>query len=273
MVSRILTAALLLAALPAWGAQPSQLCLSCHPSHYTERGGCTLCHQGNPASERKNIAHSGVRAGKYVRYTLGDESERREGEHLMDQLACRRCHVSGGRGNLLAVSLDGAALRKTAGELVLSIRRPVATMPNFKLNEEQITTLVNGVFAGSQGRQADVAAPVRVHFNNSGNKSADIFSTKCGGCHRMLSERLGAVGTGETAPNLSGLFSDFYPKTFRGGKVWTVRNLNKWLKNPRKIKQWARMQPVALKEKEMENLETIFSISPPSKCDPVRAMQ
>ncbi len=182
----------------------------------------------------------------------------------MDKLACRRCHVSGGRGNRLAVSLDGAADRKTAGELVFSIRQPVATMPNFALNDEQRTTLVNVIYAGSSEHGTDKAAPVKVHFNNSGTKNADIFMTKCGSCHRMLSQRLGAAGTGEIGPNLSGLFSGFYPKTFRNGETWTPGNLNDWLKNPREIKPQARMLAVALTEKEIKELYMILLISPDS---------
>lgn len=262
MVSRVLTIALFLAAVPAWGVQPRRLCLSCHPAHYAARGGCSDCHLGNPASERKNIAHAGVRAGKYARFTIGDEAYIKGGERLMDQLACRRCHVSGGRGNRLAVSLDGAAVRKTAGELALSIRLPVSIMPNFALKEEETTTLVNAILAGSQGRQTDGAAPVRVHFSNIGKKRVDIFMAKCGGCHRILSRRLGAVGTGEAAPDLSGLFSVFYPKTFRGGEAWTHRNLAAWLKNPREIRPWARMLPVALTGTETKELESVIIVSP-----------
>lgn len=262
MVSGLLILSLFLTAVPAWGGQSRQLCLSCHPSHYAERVGCSDCHLGNPASERKNIAHAGLRAGKYSRFTIWDETRRKEGERLMAQLGCRRCHVSAGRGNRLAGSLDDAASRKTAGELVLSIRRPVAAMPDFGLDDEWTTTLVNAVFAGSQGRQTAEAAPVRIHFNNSGSKSEDIFSKKCGGCHRAVSERLGAVGTGETGPNLSGLFSEYYPTTFRNGEAWTARNLGAWLKNPREIRPWARMLPVALTGAEMKELEKVFLVSP-----------
>ena len=182
----------------------------------------------------------------------------------MDQLACRRCHISAGRGNRLSVTLDGAAIRKTAGELVLSIRRPVANMPNFGLDEERITMLVNAIYAGSEGRQTDEAAPVRVHFNTSGKKNPDIFSTKCGSCHRILSERLGAAGTGEIGPNLSGLFSKYYPKTFRNGEAWTAGNLNAWVKNPREIRPWARMLPVTLTETETKELQSIIIVSPES---------
>jgi len=253
-------AALFLAAAPAWGGGARQLCLSCHPAHYAEKGGCSLCHRGNPASERKNIAHAGLLPGKYVRFTLGGRAEAGEGERLMERLACRRCHVSGGHGNTLAVSLDAAA-RKTGGELALSIRNPVANMPDFRLNEGQITTLVNIIFAGAQGRETSEAVPVRVLFATSGKKNADVFSTKCGSCHRLLSQRLGAVGTGEIGPNLSGLFTRYYPKTFRNSEVWTPRDLNLWLKNPREIRPWARMLPVMLTEAETKELVSAIQLS------------
>jgi len=253
-------AALLMAVAPAWGGSARQLCLTCHPAHYAEKGGCSLCHRGNPASERKNIAHAGLLPGKYARFTVADRAEARVGERLMDRLACRRCHVSGGRGNLLAVSLDAATARKTGGELALSIRHPVANMPDFRLDEEQITMLVNAIYAGSQGRKTAESAPVRVHFNVSGSKNADIFSTKCGSCHRILSQRLGAVGTGEVGPNLSGLLSEYYPNTFGNGKSWTVRNLTVWLKNPRETRPWARMLPVTLTGAETEELVLILTL-------------
>jgi hypothetical protein len=71
---------------------------------------------------------------------------------------------------------------------------------------------------------------------------------------------MGALGAGDIGPNLSGLFSQHYPKTFRNGEVWSARNLRAWLKNPREIREWARMQPVVLTEKEMKELEAIFPV-------------
>lgn len=260
MVSYLLAFFLLLFPASSWSGQQRQLCLSCHAAHYVERASCSDCHRGNPASERKNIAHAGLREGKFVRFTLNDPLQKRAGERLIDQLACRRCHVSAGRGNQLAVNLDGAAMRRTTGEIVNSIRHPVATMPDFGLNDNQITLLVNTVFAGSAGRATIGAAPVKVHFNNQGKKSEDVFSRKCGSCHRTLTVSLGALGAESAGPNLSGLLSEHYPKTFRNGDVWTMRNLTTWLKNPREIKASARMQPVEMSVKELRELEKILFI-------------
>ena len=262
MVTALLILALCTAVVPAWGGEARPLCLSCHPLHYAERGGCVDCHRGNPGSERKNIAHAGLREGKYARFTLGDGVYLKKGQQLLDQLACRRCHVSGGRGNRLAVNLDRSVVRKTAGETALSVQRPVANMPDFALHENQITAVVNVVLAGSVGRETATAEPVRVHFNNSGKNDADIFSRKCGSCHRMLGERLGAVGIGAVGPNLSGLFSEFYPATFRDGEAWTASRLNSWLKNPRTIKPWARMLPVTLTPAETRELQSAVLVAP-----------
>lgn len=249
-------------ALPAWGGESRQLCLSCHPVHYRERGSCSRCHRGNPASERKNIAHAGLREGKYSRFTLHDDAQSREGQLLLDLLACRRCHISNGRGNRLAGNLDGVAARKTAAELALSIRQPVANMPDFMLAEKQMTLLINTLFAGAQEHTAEDAAPVKVHFSAVGRISADVFSTKCGACHRLLSQRRGALGSGRIGPNLSGLFTEYYPKTFRNGEEWTPRNLAAWVKNPREIRPSARMQPVVVTETEMKELESILLVTP-----------
>lgn len=264
MVSGLLIVALLVAAVPAWGGggQARQFCVSCHPVHYAERGRCVGCHLGNPASERKNIAHAGVREGKYARFTIGDRVQMKESQRLLDLLACRRCHVSAGIGNSLAVNLDRSAGRKTAGEVALSIKHPVANMPDFGLDEGRITALVNVILSGAQGRETTETAPVRVHFNESGEKKVDLFSKKCGSCHRMLSERLGAVGTGVIGPNLSGLLSKYYPGTFKNNEPWTAAKLASWLKNPRQIRLWARMQPVALTAAELKELESVISVLP-----------
>lgn len=263
MVPGLLIIFLLAAAVPSWGGggQARQFCISCHFVHYAERGRCVDCHLGNAASERKNIAHAGLREGKYARFTIGDRVRMKEGQHLLDLLACRRCHTSAGLGNRLAVNLDRSAGSKTAGEVALSIERPVMNMPDFGLDEGKITALVNIILSNAQGRETAETVPVRVHFSDSGKNSVDLFSKNCGSCHRMLSERLGAVGTGTIGPNLSGLLSKYYPRTFKDDEAWTAAKLASWLKNPRRIKLWARMQPVMLTAAEMKELESIISVS------------
>jgi len=135
-------------------------------------------------------------------------------------------------------------------------------MPDFALTEEHITLLINTIFSGLHSQNIDKAGPVKVHFNVSKNKAPDFFSTKCGSCHRVISPRLGALGVGNVGPNISGLFSKFYPKTFRGDGTWTGRNFETWLKNPRMIRTWSRMPPVILTGDETQAIISIVGTFP-----------
>jgi cytochrome c2 len=47
-------------------------------------------------------------------------------------------------------------------------------------------------------------------------------------------------------PNLSGLFTPFYPKTARNGQRWTPELLEEWIKNPRAVRPGTTMLPVRL---------------------------
>lgn len=225
-------------------------------------GDCGSCHRGNGAAGRKNIAHAGLRGGRFVRFTV-DKNIAAESRRLLEQLACWRCHVSGGRGNRLAVSLDMAAGQKSPAELAASLRHPVPVMPDFRLSEEQLDLLLNAVYGGAEGRSGGAGEPVKVHFSVAGQEKQDIFSKKCGGCHRLLSERLGAFGSGSIAPNLSGLLTQFYPRTFKNGAAWTMAGLEQWLRNPRTVTLWARMRPVTLSVAELHELGALFQVSPP----------
>lgn len=252
---------MLLIIAPVWGGEGRQLCLECHSVHHIENGRCPDCHRGNPASGRKNIAHSGLIAGKYVRYTLGTTTYLKNASSLIDQYACRRCHVINGSGNKLAVSLDAAAQQKNGEELVNSIRQPVDSMPRFRLNEEQGILLVNAIYAGARRKHNESGASVVVHFDTPKNMNPDVFTRLCGSCHRMLSERRGTLGTGDIGPNISGLLSSHYPKTFRGKDAWTVKGLTSWLNNPREVQRWARMRPVNLSNDELMELVSILQVT------------
>jgi mono/diheme cytochrome c family protein len=253
----------LLLTVPAVAAQTRQLCLACHPVHYAERGVCTACHRGNPASDRRNIAHQQLIAGRYASFTLGDSPSLRAGGRLIDQFACRRCHVIGGRGNRLSANLDQSMARKTPEAITASILQPVQNMPDFHLEEPRAVLLVNTLLAAA-GRQEAASGVQRqvVHFDRMGTAGKDIFSKKCGSCHRALTVRLGGLGQGNAGPNLSGLLSPHYPLTFRDKGRWTERDLATWLKNPRSIRPMARMQPVLLTGPEFSDLVGLLSVRP-----------
>lgn len=265
LVPYFLVFVILIFSSPVCGEQGHQFCQRCHSTHYADRGNCTYCHRGNSNSGRKNIAHAGLISGKYARYTIGDKLYLNKVNNLIDHYSCRRCHVIDGRGNRLARSLDNAASQKSSKELAESIRQPVDIMPNFCVDDERATLLVNAILAGSDAHKVSTEAPFSVHFSSEKKINKDVFTRICGSCHRLLSERHGALGAGNIGPNLSGLFTTYYPKTFNSYNDWTFNNLKSWLKNPREVKPWARMMPIRITDDDLVELESILRVIPGAK--------
>jgi mono/diheme cytochrome c family protein len=264
LVARLtsLTIALYLLCLPAWGAQSRPMCLECHPAHFSAQGSCIGCHRGDPNTRRKNIAHHRLIAGRFALFTKGDSVTVREGKRLLEQFACRRCHVSGGKGNRLATSLDNLPDARTPEEIMSAIRSPALGMPDFRLTEAQAVALVNVIHAGEkQGRGKGQARPLVLHFEAGKQGEKDIFTRKCGSCHRALTENLGVIGSGAIGPNLSGLLSAWYPKTFGEGEAWNTVRLRRWLKNPRAVRPLTDMPPVELSLAEFRQLTAILELS------------
>ena len=264
MVAWLLTSALLLlAVVPVSAAPGKQLCLNCHAVHYARLGSCTACHRGNPSSERTNIAHQRLIAARYASFTLAGDPLLRQGTGLIEQYACRRCHVIDGRGNRLSVNLDQVAMRRSPEELEASIRRPVQNMPDFRMDETQATAVVTALLsAGGHQPAAGGVRPQVVHFDQGARVDKDLFSIKCGPCHRLLTKNRGGLGRGDAGPNLSGLLSPFYPKGYRDGESWNEEGLRRWLDNPRAVRSGARMRPVKLSGTEFRELLEILGVAP-----------
>ena len=237
-------------------AKPIPACLSCHTSHFEQNGSCAFCHQGNAGSIRKNIAHSGMIPGRYAWYALDGSQQVVRGNRLIERYACRRCHTFRGAGNSQAANLDRVYTQSIPGKVYTAVRYPAAQMPDFHFAENELTDLVNAILDAGRRTPAQTVqeTPRVVHFTTPGAKSELLFEKKCGGCHRFLSVRSGGVGKGDTAPNLSGLFTEFYPKTFKNGEHWTEARLEQWLKNPRSIRDAARMRPVPLDTEEYRKI-------------------
>jgi len=255
----LIAVALLLSASIAGAAERG--CRRCHPVHYPERGACTECHRGEPRAVRKETAHFGFLPGRFSAFTLPGNDVVRRGEKIFENAACRRCHVSGGKGNRLTTDLDRLARDVPPTEVAASIRKPALAMPDFGFTEDQIVSLVNAIYAASRKTAIpDGRAPQVVHFTGT-TPPEDVFQKKCGGCHRALTERLGVVGHGDIGPNLSGLFTVYYPATFRGNLPWNRKNLEEWLKNPRESRRTARMPPQRLTGEEFLSLLEILSVT------------
>jgi mono/diheme cytochrome c family protein len=226
-------------------------CGSCHAAHYVREGACHECHRGNPAAERVELAHARLLTGRASEHRLTDGPALREGRRLVEALACRRCHSIGGEGNRLATDLDRVVWTREQAALVSSIREPVENMPRFGLDERQAEAII--AFLLRSGSRDGPLDSYRVHFTRGPSASQTAFQKNCGGCHRFLGAA-GPVGSGHTGPNLSGLFTAFYPRTARGDSAWTDKMLAEWVRNPRASRPTATMPPVALSDDELRSI-------------------
>lgn len=233
------------------------MCVKCHKPHYEKTGSCTVCHRGNSETSRKNIAHSGLITKKYADFIINRQAVSGGGKTI-ENAHCRRCHIAGGKGNDIAPDLDTESRRKTAETLKDKLMKPTDYMPDFRMNDKTAEDSVRYILnAGGSAKKVSGTAPYVV-FITQGKKST--FDEKCGGCHRLLTRKKGGTGHGNTAPNLSGLFSEYYPADTvkaEGGR-WNREILIKWIKNPRKIKPDSLMPPILLTPEEEKRITAEF---------------
>jgi len=247
--------------VPGSGAQAGRAgCLQCHKPHYLKSGSCVSCHRGDERSDRLAIAHRDLVRGRFSWFALPGSPALQRGARLLDQSACRRCHTLAGKGNRLAINLDRLPANTSPGKIFDSIRSQALFMPNFRFDDRQATDLVNVVLAGAlHAKPAGGEAPQVVHFEKLQRHRENIFEKRCGPCHKVLTKASGPFGKGEIGPNLSGLLTEYYPRTWKNNDRWTAENVKKWLENPRAIREYSQMQPVPLKKDEMDQLLAILS--------------
>jgi mono/diheme cytochrome c family protein len=253
-------AALLIAAFALGGCLKTQStatrergCRACHEAHYVREGACQDCHRGDPGAERVELAHQRLLTGRAAEHRLPGGPAVQEGRRLVETLACRRCHRIGDEGNRLATDLDRVVWKRDQPQLVVSITAPVENMPAFGLDREQAEDIV--AFLLRIGRADPPRDTYRVQFARGESASQTVFEKQCGGCHRFLGSA-GPVGSGSQGPNLSGLFTAFYPQTAPGNRAWTPAALADWLRNPRAARPTTTMPPVALSEDELRQVVT-----------------
>jgi len=267
-VALLISASLLLSgcvkAKPA--TESREACGSCHPAHYAEIGACAECHRGQPSAARKELAHARLLSGKASEHRLTNGKAVTEGRQLVEAAACRRCHTIGGLGNRLAANLDLVVWKREQRELMTSITAPVENMPAFGFDRGQSEALIAFLLNGARPDAAEET--YRVQFARDAERAPSTFDAKCGGCHRLLAPA-GPEGSGGQGPNLSGLFTPYYPKTAPGQREWSGKVLAEWIANPRALRPSTLMPPVPLNESEFQKV--LESIGAPGAPTPARA--
>ncbi len=232
--------------------------MECHPVHHEASAACTGCHRGDPRTRRLELAHRDLIAGRFAHFALPGSLVVARGQQVLERAGCRRCHVTGGRGNGLATDLDQLLQGATPAETMGALQQPALFMPRFALTEPATVELVNALYAGSAGAPRRTGeTPVVVHFEQAAPPES-AFETHCGGCHRMLSRMQGGLGRGATGPNLTGLLGEFYPGTYKDRERWTPASLRRWVMNPRDTRPLATMPPRSLPDQELERILAAF---------------
>ena len=155
--------------------------------------------------------------------------------------------MTSAKGNRLATNLDRGLGATQPQALFDAIRTPVIFMPHFVFKEAHMIELVNAILAGAARAEPEGGEiPLVIHFEDEEQAEESIFGKHCGSCHKVLTTRFGGLGKGDIGPNLSGLFSEHYPRTDSDRERWSSKSLKNWLENPRQISKYAQMPPVKL---------------------------
>lgn len=251
------------AAAAAAAAPPPVACLDCHAAHYVRLGACVDCHRGDPNATRPDLAHHRLLSGAAAAWALPGSPVLPRGQALRDSLGCRRCHVSGGRGEGLAIELDSVAWPRSQAELRQALVTPATAMPRFGLTPAQADTLIAALV-----RDADRHSGRRqyqVRFRAGSDDSLRAFARLCGPCHQALTPD-GPQGDGVAGANLSGLLGAHYP--VGSDDPWDRKRLERWLPNPRTLRVGTGMVPVAVKPEELEAI--LEALTPPPLPPPAR---
>jgi mono/diheme cytochrome c family protein len=243
-------AASALVARAATGAPPrATSCEACHPVHHRELGTCVGCHRGDPTTRRKELAHVRLLRGEIAEWSLPASRAVEQGDRLRARAGCRRCHVTGGRGNRLATVLDRVVWKRDPAALRRSILAPVSTMPDFGFTPRQADRLVAVLLRDADRAGAD--ARYQVRFADARADGPHPFQKRCGPCHRALTP-LGPMGIGLAGPDLSGLLTPYYPST--DGRRWDRARLERWLRDPRRERPHATMPPLDVPQEELDRV-------------------
>lgn len=238
-------------------AAPAPACLACHVPHYARHGGCVDCHRGDARAARPDLAHHRLLSGAAAAWALPGSPVLPRAAALRDSLGCRRCHVTGGRGERLAISLDTVAWPRTQQELREAMVNPAAAMPAFGLSTRAADTLAAVLLRDAE--RFGGSPRYQVRFRAGSDDSLRTFARLCGGCHRALTPD-GPQGSGADGPDLSGLLGAFHPAA--ADSAWSRARLERWLRQPRAVRPRATMLPVAAKPEELDAV--LRAVTPPS---------
>jgi mono/diheme cytochrome c family protein len=220
-----------------------------HPviPHTTDQFGCVMCHRGQGAATTVEEAHSSTLAweqpilperyiesgcGQCHRAALSGTPQLNQGRALLARYGCVECHtIKLPDGGVMQATQDAPSLShiadKTTREWIFAwLKDPQAyaasaTMPNFKLKDDDVRDISAFLVANSTTLPGDTALPL-------GQKTADPAAgaslygeSFCASCHAVQNAAGNLVG-GNVGPELTRIGSKAKPEWLRA-----------WVRNPR----------------------------------------
>jgi mono/diheme cytochrome c family protein len=220
-----------------------------HPviPHKSEQFGCTICHRGQGAATTVSEAHNSTLAweqpilpAKYIESSCGQchreplpgTPQLNLGRTLLSRYGCVHCHtVKLPDGSAMRPADDPPSLShiadKTTREWIYAwLKDPqayaaTATMPNFKLTDDDLRDMSAFLIANSTPVQGD-AATLSAKASSDPTAGSSLYGESfCASCHAVQNAAGNVVG-GDIGPELTRIGSKARPE-------W----LQAWLRNPR----------------------------------------
>jgi cytochrome c1 len=233
------------ASLTDVGSQPFRK----HPAipHKLDEFGCTVCHRGQGAATTAAEAHNSTLAweqpilpAKYIESSCGQchrgplpgTPVLNEGRNLLSRYGCVHCHtVKLPDGTTMKADDDPPSLShigdKTSREWIFAwLKDPqaysvTATMPNFKLTDDDARDMAAFLIANSTAVAGDAQAGSTKAASDPSAGASLYGESFCASCHAVQNAAGNMVG-GNIGPELTRVGSKVKPD-------W----LQSWLRNPR----------------------------------------
>ncbi len=220
-----------------------------HPviPHTMDQFGCVMCHRGQGAATTVEEAHSSTLAweqpilpARYVESGCGQchragvegTPQLNQGRALLARYGCVQCHtVKLPDGGIMQATQDAPSLRhiadKTSREWIFAwLKDPQAyaasaTMPNFKLKDEDIRDISAFLIANSAPLPGDNAPPINQKTADPAAGASLYGESFCASCHAVQNAAGNLVG-GNVGPELTRIGNKAKPEWLRA-----------WVRNPR----------------------------------------
>jgi len=245
-----------------------------HPviPHATDQFGCVICHRGQGAATTVAEAHSSTLAWEQpilpVRYiesgcgpchhaNLESTPQLNRGRAMLARYGCVQCHtvklLDGGvmRATQDAPSLSHIADKTTREWIFAWLKDPQsyavsATMPNFKLNDEDIRDISAFLIANSTPLAGDTAPPIAQKPPDQTTGATLYGESFCASCHAVQNAAGNVVG-GNIGPELTRIGNKAKPEWLRA-----------WVRDPHAYDPKTEMPHYRYTEQQVAMIETFL---------------